>query len=251
MVRTLVSAEGDKQAGVMDVNRRAAKLPAPIPTLAPLSRLGCFLAWMNMLWLDHAIFRFFFNRRRKVTEGVFRSSHPMPYQLRSAAAAGVRTVLSLRGVETKIGSNRLEWEVCRTLGLTLIHFPLGSRDAPSADEVLGLRQLFDELEYPVLVHCKSGADRAGLVAALYLMMREGQPVSEARKQLRFWWHGHVRQAKTGILDHFLDCYEAESARAGISFLDWVTYHYQRDAVRTSFREQWWASQLVDRFLRRE
>lgn len=235
----------------MNLNQYSGKQPATIPKLAPMSRLGYFLAWMNMLWLDHAIFRFFFNRRTKVADGVFRSSHPMPYQLRSAAAAGVRTVLSLRGVETKIGSNRLEWEVCRGLGLTLIHFPLGSRDAPSADEVLGLRRLFREMEYPVLVHCKSGADRAGLVAALYLMMQEGWPVAEARKQLRFWWHGHVRQAKTGILDHFLDCYEVEHAREGISFLDWVANRYERDSVRASFREQWWAAQLVDRLLRRE
>ena len=160
-------------------------------------------------------------------------------------------MLSLRGVETRIGSNRLEWETCQRLGLTLVHFPLGSRDAPSADEVLGLRQIFEQIEFPVLMHCKSGADRAGLVAALYLIMHEGLPVSEARKQLRFWWHGHVRQAKTGILDHFLDCYEAEGERYGISFLDWVADHYDRDTVRASFREQWWAGQIVDRILRRE
>lgn len=204
-----------------------------------------------MLWLDHSIFRFFFNLRSRVAPGVYRSSHPMPYQLRAAAAAGVKTILNLRGTEAHIGSNRLEWDSCRRLHLKVVHFPLGSRDAPDADEVLGLKRLFDTLERPLLLHCKSGADRAGLVSALYLLLIEQQPLDVALRQLSFWRHGHVRQAKTGILDHFFECYRAEHERDGIGFLDWIEQRYDREAVRQSFHAQWWATQLVDRVLRRE
>lgn len=248
---TFAPIPSEDSSGERGRKLRRPKLPQITPRVSPLGRLAYFRAWMNMLWIDHAIFRFFFNLRRPVSAGVYRSSHPMPYQLRGAAAMGIRTVINLRGAEPHIGSNRLEWETCRRLGLNLVHFPLGSRDAPSAEEILGLRRLFNEIEYPLLVHCKSGADRAGLVAALYLLMQKKVPLSVARKELRFWWHGHVRQAKTGILDHFLECYAADHARDGIGFLDWVEQRYDRDAVRSSFHEQWWASQLVDRFLARE
>jgi len=226
-------------------------LPLPLPLPTPLCGWARFMAWMNMLWIDHSIFRFFFNPRRWVAAGVYRSSHPMPYQLRAAAAAGVRSVLNLRGVEVHIGSNRLEWDTCQRLGLTLVHFPLGSRDAPAREEILGLKRLFDTMEKPLLLHCKSGADRAGFVSALYLLLQEHQPLDVAMHQLRFWWHGHVRQAKTGILDHFFDCYRAEHLRDGIEFLDWVEQRYDREAVRKSFHAQWWATQLIDRVLRRE
>jgi len=43
--------------------------------------------------------------------------------------------------------------------------------------------LFGTLEYPILMHCKSGADRVGLMSALYLHTRHGVPISEARRQL--------------------------------------------------------------------
>ena len=217
----------------------------------PLTPWRRFRLWMNMLWLDHSFFRFVFNTRTKVTEGLYRSSHPMPYQLRGAKRAGIRSVLSLRGPEPHVGSNQLEWDECRKLGLVLQHFPVGSRDAPGVDQILSIKQAFETLPRPILVHCKSGADRAGLTCALFLMFEEGKPVEIAQRQLSFWRFGHVRQAKTGILDHFFDTYRVYRDAHGTGFLDWVEHHYDRDAVRASFHSSWWANQLVDFVLRRE
>jgi protein tyrosine/serine phosphatase len=204
-----------------------------------------------MLFVDHSIFRFFFNTRHAIADDCYRSSHPMPYQLRAAARAGVRSVLSLRGDETHIGSNLLEIDTCRALGLRLVHYPIGSRDAPERAQLLRIKQLFEELPRPLLLHCKSGADRAGLASAIYLMVEKGQPVEVAERELCFWPHGHVRQAKTGILDHFLETYRAHHTAHGTSFMDWVEHHYDREAVRKSFHSNWWANKLVDGILRRE
>jgi len=208
-------------------------------------------AWCNTLILDHAFFRFFYNTRYRVCPGLYRSSHPMPYQLRAAQRAGVRSVLSLRGDETHVGSNRLEWEACTELGLKLVHYPIGSRDAPSREQVLDINQLFATLERPILVHCKSGADRAGFASTLFLLMQEQRPLEEALRQMSFWRFGHVKQAKTGILDHFFDVYRAHRDRYGTGFEDWLRNHYDREAVRASFHSSWWANQLVDFVLRRE
>lgn len=217
----------------------------------PLSFWARIKAWFNALFIDHAFFRFFYNTRLQIAPGLHRSSHPMPYQLRCAHRAGVKSVLSLRGAEDHIGSNQLEWEACAETGLKLVHYPIGSRDAPSREQVLEIIELFRTLPRPLLVHCKSGADRAGLASTIYLMTEEGRPYEEAIHQMDFWRHGHVRQAKTGILDHFFETYRAHQLAHGTSFEDWVREFYDREAVRKSFHSSWWANQLVDRVLRRE
>ena len=57
----------------------------------------------------------------------------------------------------------------------------------------------------IILHCKSGADRAGFVAALYLIVHEGRSVDEALRQLSARY-GHFRFSKTGILDAFFERY---------------------------------------------
>lgn len=216
--------------------------------LQPAQRVG---AWLNALFIDHAIFRFFYNTRYRVCADLYRSSHPLPYQLRAAQRAGIRSVISLRGDEAHIGSNRLEWEACGNAGLTLVHYPIGSRDAPSREQVLAINDLFSTLPRPILVHCKSGADRAGLASTLFLLMQEQRPLEEALRQMSFWRFGHVRQAKTGILDHFFATYRAYREQHGTPFETWVREIYDREAVRRSFHSSWWANQLTDLILRRE
>lgn len=226
---------------------RAVDTPAPL-RLTPWRR---FLAWLNMLFIDHSMFRFFFNTRHAIADDCYRSSHPMPYQLRAAARAGVRSVLSLRGDETHIGSNVLEIETCRELGLVLAHQPIGSRDPPERWQLERIDQLLRELPRPLLIHCKSGADRAGLVSAIYLLVHKNQPLHVAERELCFWPHGHIKQAKTGVLDHFLEVYGEELRARGTPFMDWVRGSYDRNAVRASFHSSWWANKLVDGILRRE
>ncbi|HEU0197392.1 MAG TPA: sulfur transferase domain-containing protein [Nevskiaceae bacterium] len=210
-------------------------LPAPPDfALGWWARLG---AWLNMLFVDFSIFRFFFNLRQEFASGAYRSSHPMPYQLRAGARAGIRTVLNLRGSSSRIGSNRLEWDTARRCGLKVVHLSMASRDAPSVAEILGLVEAFATLEAPLWIHCKSGADRAGFAAAIYQLVQIGRPVAVARRELRFWWHGHLRQSRTGILDRVFDLYDEAHARDGIGFVDWVRTHYDRDGVRQSFRDR--------------
>lgn len=233
----------------------SSQIQLRMPRTAPTLPIGSFWqrlrVWLNAMFYDHAFFRAFYNLRSPVGRALYRSAHPMPYQLRQAARAGVKSVLSLRGVETHIGSNVLEWEACTELGLPIMHFPMGSREAPYREAILGLDKLFDTLPKPILVHCKSGADRAGLASTLYLLIKEQASYDEAIQQMNFWRHGHIKQAKTGVLDHFFETYRRHHAEHGTPFREWVEKHYDRDAVEKSFHASWWANQLVDKLLRRE
>jgi protein tyrosine/serine phosphatase len=228
--------------------------PPEVPLLTPWQR---FVAWLSMLFLDHSIFRFFYNtrlrvgRKRNDAETLYRSGHPMPYQLRAARRAGVKSVLSLRGAESHVGSNRLEWDTVQREGLKLVHFPIGSRSEPSREQVLQIIDLLETMPKPMLVHCKSGADRAGLASTIWLL-QQGVSLREAMQQMQFWRHGHVRQAKTGILDAFFESYgRYAEAHPGATFREWVAEHYDAEALKASFRSSYWANQIVDRILRRE
>ncbi len=115
---------------------------------------------------------------------------------------------------------------------------------------MAARELFERIEYPMLMHCKSGADRVGLMSVLYRHIREGVPLAVAKQELSLRY-GHIRQAETGILDHLFDRYVEYDRRRPITFFDWVESIYDPDDLVRSFRSKAWANQFVDHVLVRE
>ncbi|MDX2263741.1 MAG: sulfur transferase domain-containing protein [Hyphomicrobiales bacterium] len=212
-------------------------------------RLGRAWDYFDLIFVDHHIFRFIYANEHKVAPLVWRASQPAPYQIRRFKRLGVRTVLNLRG-ERNCGSYRLEARACRANGLKLVDFPMRSRGVPDEQSLRELDVLLREIEYPVVIHCKSGSDRAGLMSALYLIMKENRPPEEALRQLSLRY-GHFKQADTGILDHFLEQYIEHNRRSPTPFMEWVNTAYDRKSVRDSFRPKGWANALVNAVLRRE
>lgn len=150
---------------------------------------------------------------------------------------GIKTILNLRGTP-KVSHYLLEEETCAAHGIELVSIALAARAALPKENYLEVIDLLDRLEKPFLFHCKSGADRAGLVAALYLLHVENAPLDVARKQLSLRFL-HLKSTKTGVLDHILDCYEADMARLGpMGIRDWFANHYDQAAVRASFKPLW-------------
>jgi protein tyrosine/serine phosphatase len=125
-----------------------------------------------------------------------------------------------------------------------------SRAAPSLMELRGAKELFERLDYPVLMHCKSGSDRAGLMSVLYMHFVEGQPIEEAVGQLS-WRYGHIKQADTGVIDHFFQSYIEANRANPIDFWTWVETAYRPSAVERSFKANQFATRIVGTVLRRE
>ena len=213
------------------------------------SLFGPVVHYADMLFMDHGVFRLAYQNRYKLADGAWRSAQPAPHQVSQLARMGIRTIINLRGARY-CGSYWLERQACARNGIHLEDFQIRSRAAPSKAEIFGARDLFQRIEYPMLMHCKSGADRAGLMSALYLIVRENLPVEKARAQLSLKY-GHVRQAGTGILDHFFERYLQDNARAPIPFFEWVARVYDPIEVGHSFSAKRWANVLVDGVLRRE
>lgn len=223
---------------------RIARWDRPIEGYA-----GRLSAWANMLLVDHGVFRLFYLNKHQVSERLWRSAQPAPHQIARLKDEGVRTIINLRGGREH-GSWQLQKEVCDRLGIRLAEFIVRSRGAPDREAVLQAKKFFDGLEYPAVMHCKSGADRAGFVAALYLIVHEGRSVDEAQRQLHVRY-GHFRFSKTGILDTFFDLYRREGEAKGIPFMTWVENHYDPEALERDFRPSFWSNLLVDRIMRRE
>jgi len=205
-------------------------------------------AWTNMLTIDHAFFRLVYPNMHKISDKAWRMAQPLPHHIHRFAAMGGRSVVSLRGGQT-FGSLPLEIEACAKAGLSFHTLVMRSRMLPSRPELLGAAELFERLEYPVLFHCKSGADRAGFVSVLYLALHEGVPVSEARTHLSLRY-GHIKQGKTGVLDAFFDAYEADTG-GEIPLMDWIKTRYNRDRITAAFKSRGWADLITDRVLARE
>jgi protein tyrosine/serine phosphatase len=203
--------------------------------------LGCYL---DMLVIDHGIFRLAYLNRHRLGDRAWRSAQPAPHDIRAMADLGVRTIVNLRGPR-QCGSYWLEQAACGKHGIELVDFTLRSRAAPRREEIRAAGELFDSVEYPILMHCKSGSDRVGLMSALYRHLKEGVPLAEAKQQLSARY-GHFRATHTGILDCFFERYMADNERTPMPFLEWVDKVYDPDELQRSFR----AGGLSGRIVRR-
>lgn len=206
-------------------------------------------AWRDSLFVDHAIFRLGWTNLAEVVPGkVWRCNHPTPARLRALTARlGLRTLVNLRG-HRQCGSDALSRRASGRLGLDHIDMAFESRGAPHRDRILRFAGLYRSMRFPMLMHCKSGADRTGLASGLVILF-EGGTSKQALRQLH-WRFGHFNRSRTGILDAFFLRYAAE-AEGRVPFLDWVRDDYDEQRLRDDFKAGKLASFLNDTVLRRE
>ena len=58
-------------------------------------------------------------------------------------------------------------KACEQNGIELINLVARSRAAPDKNMIFKANAVFNSIKYPALIHCKSGADRAGIIAFLF------------------------------------------------------------------------------------
>lgn len=206
-------------------------------------------AWQDSLLIDHAVFRALWSNLAEVVPGkLYRSNHPTPGRLAAMTRRlRLRTLVNLRG-QRACGSDALSRDAAARLGLDHVDMAFESRGAPHRDRVLRFAELYRSIETPALLHCKSGADRAGLAAGLAILL-EGGTAAQALRQLS-WRFGHFNRSRTGVLDAFFVRYAAD-AEGRLPFLDWVRSEYDEIALKRNFMAGGLASFVVDEVLRRE
>jgi protein tyrosine/serine phosphatase len=204
----------------------------------------------ELVWGDHGFLRVRFRNLHRISEEMFRANQPSPEHIkRYAKELGLKTILNLRGRSPR-GHYVLEKEACERHGIKLVDFQVFSREIPPPAAILETKTLFDSIAYPALMHCKSGADRAGIMAVLYQHFRRGQTIEKALEQLSSKYL-HIRHGKTGVLDFFFETYLREGKPAGLSFTQWVEKGYDPAELKRSFLGGRKSKVDFDQLLRRE
>ena len=199
------------------------------------SRSGRFWAHIHFHLMDHAFLRVLWHNFHKVSDDVYRANQPSPSNLRFYKEKGIKAVLNLRGF-TQQSYALFEENSCKNLGLDLISVPLSGSSAPQPEKLLEIIDIMEKIPKPFVLHCKSGADRAGLVSAMYLIVQKKLSVTEAKKQLSFKYL-HLDFTKTGILDYILDVFSQRLKIENIDFLDWVKREYNAEILNSSFKSR--------------
>ncbi len=123
----------------------------------------------------------------KVSDALYRSAQPTAEGMRNLKELGVKTIINLRSFHSDRG------EIGET-GLGYEHIYMKAWHPEEKEVVRFLQLVTDPDRTPVLVHCMHGADRTGVLSAVYRVAVEGWTKDEALRELaeggfgfhRFW-----------------------------------------------------------------
>ena len=180
------------------------------------------------------------NLHEVVPGRVYRCNQPTADWLRNTITdKGIRTVVNLRGY---CPAPKDEWylaeaRVTAEAAVSQEDITLSALRLPPPAELRRLIEVLDRTEYPILIHCKAGADRTGMVSAVVLLLYSDASLDRARHQL---WprYGHFRFGRAAAMDDFLDRYEAWLAgrpHAPALFRDWTLNQYSPGPARGTLR----------------
>lgn len=162
----------------------------------------------------------------------YRSGQPSLRQLEGTVRdLGIRTVINLRGDNDGVNWYDREKQKAKELGVVHLDAGLFGRHPPYEDDLHNLIKALDRAVPPILLHCQSGGDRAGLASTAFLLLKSDTPLEEARKQLSLRF-GHNPFGNAACQGRLLDSYarwlqERNLTHTPDYFRNWACKHYRR------------------------
>jgi protein tyrosine/serine phosphatase len=142
----------------------------------------------------------------RVNSILYRSAEPLPGAAESIKRLGIKTVIDLRvwnGDESLLGGQ----------GLLNEKIPVYAWNILDRDVVAVLRLLAREENGPFLLHCEYGADRTGLMVAMYRILFQGRSREEAIEEMVYGGYGfHIIWQN---IIHYVRSADLEALRAKI------------------------------------
>src|SRR5262245_66077203 len=137
----------------------------------------------------------------QVNENLYRGAQPQRGGLKKLSELGIKTVINLRGASDDTRKEQAEAEAS---GMRYFNIPMSALGRPTDEQVERALTVIDGREnWPVFVHCQRGADRTGVIIAVYRISRdqwtEEQAMSEAK---RFGLAGVQFRKKGYISDYY-------------------------------------------------
>lgn len=137
------------------------------------------------------------------------------------ADKGIRTILNLRGAHPEAEWYRQEMAVARESGIDHRSLAISARSVPEMATMIEIARILREAPRPILVHCRGGSDRSGLVAAIHELVVDRADETQAAGQLsiaygHFPWLGSRTIAMDRAFSRFA-AYWKEERRELVAF----------------------------------
>lgn len=101
----------------------------------------------------------------------------------------IKTVISLRGKPGETFWYQGKQEDLSKYGVDFHYLGLSDDFYPDQDQIRKIFEIFKQQNEPILIHCRVGADRTGMISALYKKLMMKSSLEESLKQLSFkYWH---------------------------------------------------------------
>lgn len=185
--------------------RTLARLLLPLAALGSLAG-GCGLGEAD----DYAPLTITDNFRVIEPQRAYRSAQLDATTLRLAIREyGLRTIVNLRGANEQDVWYQRERAVAAELGVRFVDVRMSAAELPARETLLLLYDTFIDAPHPILIHCKSGADRTGAASAIWRMVVNGEPRSAAQRELSPLF-GHFERA-TPEMDRLAEMFRPDRA----------------------------------------
>jgi protein tyrosine/serine phosphatase len=131
------------------------------------------------------------NEHTSVPGELYRSAQPTGKDIELYTKRfGIKSIINLRGENATSPWYIEEVATAKALGITHINFRMKAARELTTDQALQLIEVMRNAPKPLLIHCRAGADRTGLAAALYIaaISKGGEEAAEDQLSLRY---GHL------------------------------------------------------------
>jgi protein tyrosine phosphatase (PTP) superfamily phosphohydrolase (DUF442 family) len=196
--------------------------------LTPIALIAIFLLLAAYLLVHYLYFNFY----PILPNQAYRSAQPSPAFLEKVVRENhIASILKFnRAVESSWSED--EFAEAKKLGVEMFYIPIGVSELPTRPDMIRIISALDHAPRPILVHCKTGADRTGLAAVL-LAMQAGESFAQAKDaqlRLRFGHIGHLGDDVDDILSQYDQdrAAEGKSVRSYADFRDYVLNEYYPD-----------------------
>ncbi len=119
----------------------------------------------------------------QVAEGIYRSAQPTSAGIQSLQELGVQRVLSLRHQPDSP-------DLAPEGAPTLLHLRMTAWYIRDQEVIAALKLLLDAQQSPILIHCRHGADRTGVICAAYRIVCQNWSIEEAIAEMAEGGFGH-------------------------------------------------------------
>jgi len=131
----------------------------------------------------------------RISAHVYRGAQPTVEAYPSLKAIGIDTVVRLSTGEEFIAGER---ERVESLGMQFVSLPWRAADVPTDAQVRAFLDLFRaQPAHTIFVHCREGADRTGVMIALYRIAIDRFTAEQAVAEMkafhyRYFFHPHLQ-----------------------------------------------------------